>query len=471
MGIIEKFIEDLKKNGIQMDSSKLGEVLAEVKEVVKTKKDYTKEEMVSHLLEQFTVDVGNVLNDRNLIPGYNVAVQVGNIKAQIMDGYTDYTKEHKISEKSLFDIASCTKMFTQIIAYNLINDGVFEFKTPVQELDSRFTNLGNLTIGDITTFNSEFRTPGRIEDSETKEEAFQKLYNTSVVSTEKYNYNDIGMMILKEVMESVTGLTYEELLDKYIISKLGLKDTFVNIPENRIQDLTATPNNKIGLVNDPKAVVLGGYSGHAGVVANANDLLKVGAAVFNEEKLVPEELLQDVYTRGFYDDRRGIMGNTYVYHEQGINKSFVSGNESKESFRAQGSTRNVFGASKFVLRNGIYVNSNAILLNPASMDLEYAKELEKIINERALANWLKKDPINNTEVNFRVNSFIKDFKVDNTRFKLLDARTMAGLGKTSDPITEMIATLSLKLMFLDTLLKQYETEKDKNIEVNIVNKK
>ena len=461
-----KFILDLHRNGIKMNYDKLNELLEEVNQILIHGKDKTKKEMIEELLEKYTNDIASILNDRDLIPGYTVGVHVGNTTVQVMDGYIESNKNKKIDENTMFDIASCSKLFTQIIAYNLINDNILSFDSKVSELDPRFTSLGDLTIGDITSFNVEFRTPGRIEDASSKKQAYDILFNTAVVSKDKYNYNDIGMMILKEVMEATTHKTYEELFNQYIVSKLGLENTYVNVPADRYQDLTASPNSNIGLVNDPKAVILGGYSGHAGVFASNSDLLKVGSGIL-EDKLVPERMVKDVYTPGINDNRRGIMGNTYVYHEDGLDKSFVSNNESKESFRVQGSTRNVFGASRYHLSNGIYINSNSILLNPASMDLEYAKTLQQEINSRALQKWIAKDPINNDRNNFKESILIKNFAVNNQEFKLIDVRSMVPLGKTSDPITELTAELSIKLMFLDSVLKNYESEKDKQEEINI----
>lgn len=55
--------------------------------------------------------------------------------------------------------------------------------------------------------------------------AKDKLFNMKVVSTGKYNYNDMGLMLMKEVMENVTGETYDALVDKYLIKSLNLKDT------------------------------------------------------------------------------------------------------------------------------------------------------------------------------------------------------------------------------------------------------
>ena len=44
---------------------------------------------------------------------------------------------------------------------------------------------------------------------------------------------------------------------------------------------------------------------------------------------------------------------------------------------------------------------------------------------------------------------------------------MVFLGNTSDLITELIAELSIKLLLLDSVLKNYESEKDKQGEINI----
>ena len=119
-----KFILDLYRNGIKMDYGKLNQLLEEVNQVLIHGKDKTKKEMIEELLEKYTNDIASILNDRDLIPGYSVGVHVGNTTVQVMDGYTDSNKNKKIDENTMFDIASCSKLFTQIMAYNLINDGI-----------------------------------------------------------------------------------------------------------------------------------------------------------------------------------------------------------------------------------------------------------------------------------------------------------------------------------------------------------
>ncbi len=47
---------------------------------------------------------------------------------------------------------------------------------------------------------------------------------------EEYNYNDMGLMLMKEVMEKVTGKKYNELFEEYIIKPYGLYETHLIVP-------------------------------------------------------------------------------------------------------------------------------------------------------------------------------------------------------------------------------------------------
>lgn len=66
-----------------------------------------------------------------------------------MGGNIDYNGR-KMSDDALFDLASITKFYTQVVLYNLINEGYFSFDDKIKELDPRFINLGNVTIRDIS---------------------------------------------------------------------------------------------------------------------------------------------------------------------------------------------------------------------------------------------------------------------------------------------------------------------------------
>ena len=78
---------------------------------------------------KINVDNINQLEDiRNKypIPGYTVGVNVENINVKMYGGGLDFNGR-KMPDNALFDLASITKFYTQIIAYNLIKEGYFSF--------------------------------------------------------------------------------------------------------------------------------------------------------------------------------------------------------------------------------------------------------------------------------------------------------------------------------------------------------
>lgn len=141
---------------------------------------------------------------------------------------------------------------------------------------------------------------------------------------EEYNYNDMGLMLMKEVMEKVTGKKYNELFEEYIIKPYGLYETHLIVPEEKIHLVIGTPNMD-GSVNDLKANVLGGYSGHAGVRVTSDDLIKLGQAINRDYELknglyVPNDKMKI---------RSEKIGNAYLNPEIHIKKdgTVISGKE------------------------------------------------------------------------------------------------------------------------------------------------
>ena len=444
--IFEEFVDEIVKQGTYASKEEISEVSMEMLNIIKENQDSTPEELIEKIIVSNIEELENIKN-KYPVPGYTVGVNVGNINVNIFGGSID-SLGRKMPNDALFDVASVTKFYTQIVAYNLIKEGLINLDSKISDLDSRFVNVGNLTVGDVLTFTTEFKTPGRISDNSTIETALNCLYNSEVVSTGNYNYNDIGMMIMKEVMESTSGSSYEKLVDKYIIDKLELKNTYLVVPKDKIDKLTGSANSSLGMVNDPNALAVGGYSGHAGIVASNADLIKLGREFMNG-KLISSDMISDAYTHGIKDNR-GIMGNTYTSHEKGLDVSFVDRLEPITNFSIQGSTRTNINIGN----NGV----STILFNPACMSIEQAKIEEAKINE---ARSLKgQGPL----------SLVKHFRFDRDgnikEYNLIDARQMLPLGGSVEPVTKSNAILTLRLKFLNKVIKEYDKNYDKEIIVN-----
>ena len=443
--IFDKFIENVKKDGIYASNDEIREASSLMLDIIKNNKDCTPQELV----ELVIVDNINFINDiRNkyYFPGYTIGVNVGNINIKFFGGHLRENGS-VMDENALFDIASVSKFYTQIIIYNLINEGIFRFNSKIYDLDNRFINLKDLTVRDITSFNVKFMTDGRINEKTNLADAYNTLYNVNVVETGTYNYNDIGMMIMKEVMENVTGLSYKDLVDKYIVSKYGLNNTYLTVPLNKRNLITGTSNIDLGAVNDSGANALGGYSGHAGIFTSNDDLIKLSKAV-TSGKVIDKSMIDDIYLEGLTPGR-GKMGNVYVSNERGTAVSFVGRLEPKRTFALQGSTRANLNANIH--------SSSTVLLNPASISIDRALENEAKINEvRSLDG---KPPL----------SLVRRFNFNRdgsfNQYNLIDVRQMLPGGKVVDPLIAMNSKLILRLRFLNEFINEYDKNYNEQIDI------
>src|SRR6266446_5687217 len=92
-------------------------------------------------------------------------------------------------------------------------------------------------------------------------------------------YSDLGIILMAEIIERLTGRTLDDLAKSYIFSPLGMKDTMYLPPKKLWPQIAPTEiDNNLrhrlvqGEVHDENAFVIGGVSGHAGIFSTAPDL-------------------------------------------------------------------------------------------------------------------------------------------------------------------------------------------------------
>jgi CubicO group peptidase (beta-lactamase class C family) len=104
---------------------------------------------------------------------------------------------------------------------------------------------------------------------------------------EKTKYSDIGLITLGKVLEKVSGVSLDILVDSLVFRPLGMNTTFFNPPSSKMRRIIPTEidsgyrNGLIhGEVHDENSHSLGGVTGHAGLFSTADDL-----AVFSQMML------------------------------------------------------------------------------------------------------------------------------------------------------------------------------------------
>ena len=450
--LFDEFVNEVKAEGTFASKEEIAEVAYKMLDVLKKNKDATPEEYVEAVIADDIAEMERI-REKALLPGYTMGISVGNINVKYFGGSMD-AFETEMKPDTMFDISSMTKMYTQVVLFNLIKEGKIRLDDKIGDLDYRFMNIKDVSIRELSEFTIEFQTPGNITLMEDSDRAKEALYNIKIAEYDdgnlkrgRYYYTDFGMMILKEVMEQVTSKSYPELVDQYITDKLGLNNTKIIVPTGQYDLLTGSPNVKYGAVNDPKANAVGGYSGHAGVFASSDDLIKLGKGIA-DGTLLSDDDYQKAITVGAKHNR-GVMGNAYVATPDGIKSSYVDPVANNTDFAIQGSTRTQLNIGK----NSV----STILLNPSSLSIEKALKKEAEINEQKAMKGERPISI------VKHYGFNRDGKM--CEYDMVDARYLFPIAQ-ADPLTALNAKTSLRLRFLSKAISAYDKSYDKEINVS-----
>lgn len=206
-----------------------------------------------------------------------------------------------IKEDSIFDLASITKIFTCLSILKLVDEGKVRLHDKIKSIDDRFVNLSEVTIEQLLSFAVKLETKKRIDMVENAEQAETLLFN---IIPQKYSkgervYTDMGAMVLKYVVETVSGKQFYKFVKDNILDVCKMNDTFVELNEKdrarmvsnnferRIigNDFIVDKEIFIGNINDKKARKLNKSKrqlhGHAGMFSTAIDMAKLVQGLLN----------------------------------------------------------------------------------------------------------------------------------------------------------------------------------------------
>jgi uncharacterized protein YbbC (DUF1343 family) len=116
-------------------------------------------------------------------------------------------------------------------------------------------------------------------------EAIRHICNTPLrgVPGATSMYSDLGFILLEEVIRRVTSHELPAFAEETIFAPLGMRDT-VFMPTDELRQRAAWTELvdgewRVGVVHDPRAYLLGGVAGHAGLFSTADDLALYARAI------------------------------------------------------------------------------------------------------------------------------------------------------------------------------------------------
>jgi CubicO group peptidase (beta-lactamase class C family) len=156
----------------------------------------------------------------------------------------------------------------------------------------------------------------------------------------KVVYSDLGIILMAEIIQRLTGKPLDQLAREYIFDPLGMSNAMYNPPKNLWPETAPTEiDNQLrhrlvqGEVHDENAYAIGGVSGHAGVFSTSPDLaafcqMLLNRGIYAHHRIVkratlseftaPQALAKDTRTLGWVvPTEGGSSGHYFSAHSYG----------------------------------------------------------------------------------------------------------------------------------------------------------
>ncbi len=319
-------------------------------------------------------------------PGCQVlAAKDGKVFYHKSFGYHTYENDQAVRPTDIYDLASITKIAaTTISVMDMTFRGSIDIDRPLSYYLPylRGTNKEHVIIRELLAHQARFRAwipyfrytvgeenedkgiyqsklsedyPVRVADGmyihrDYYHEILDSIRYSDLRGNNQYRYSDLGFYLLKEAMENINNVPFEEFVEENYYAPLGLtRMGFLPLRRFKKADITPTENDKSfrkqllqGDVHDQGAAMLGGVSGHAGLFSNAFDMAVIMQLFLDGGEYGGRKYLDDNTLREFTKTQFPLNGNRRGI---GFDKPMLDYDEEGSTCRSASSSS--FGHSGF----------------------------------------------------------------------------------------------------------------------------
>lgn len=282
------------------------------------------------------------------LPGLVVAISIGkDLQFSRGYGFSNVSDGTPVTGSTRFRIASISKVFTATALMQLAEKGKLRLRDPVSlylKETSQKGRFGATSIRELLSHHSgvarEGDTPHWVNyDFPTVDQLRQQLTSRVMIykTRRRFKYSNFGFGVLGLVVESASGMPYEQFIQGSILERLYMCDTFVDIvpgaekglatgysrrlPGRRRQAFPCIPTNSL--------------SSATGFVSTASDLCKfLSAHMLGNQILLTDASKRFMRRLGYWNKEElagyglGLMAwkvnGRYVYGHSGGFPGFIS---------------------------------------------------------------------------------------------------------------------------------------------------
>ncbi len=292
-------------------------------------------------------------------PGCQVfAAKNGEIIYQKNFGYFTYDRTQPVTDTTLYDIASVTKVAATTLAImKLYEEGKINLNTYLKNYlpFTAGTDKAYLTIRDLLLHQAGLKafipfyktTIDKISGSPRndlyrvaadkqfslpvssnfyllnsyRDTIWNEILKSNLDNRGRYVYSDLDFYFLEKVAETVSGQSIDQYVMENFYRPLGLKYTMYNPWKKGLKKQCApTENDQYfrfqlvqGYVHDPGTAMLGGIAGHAGIFSNTRELAIILQMLINGGEYRGRRYLKKETLQTFTGFRSGISRRAYGF--------------------------------------------------------------------------------------------------------------------------------------------------------------
>ena len=275
-------------------------------------------------------------------PGYAVLItKGGNTIYNKAIGMADIENNIKLTPEHVFRIGSITKQITAVCILKLMEEGKLNLDDPITKFIPDYPIQGtHISVKNLLNHTSGIKSYTGLEiwDSEMRKKDFSpkelidlfKKEPMDFKPGEALKYNNSGYILLGYIIEQITGVTYEDYVEKEIFEALGMDKSRYGHPKEIVMHRASgyTANGAGEVVNAPYLSMTQPYAAGS-ILSTTADMSKWYHAVFMD-KIISKESREMAHSPtilnngkeeryGFGWSLRNLKGSPVITHNGGIN--------------------------------------------------------------------------------------------------------------------------------------------------------
>ncbi len=191
-------------------------------------------------LAQIVTEAIRPIMDEYDVPGMAVAVTIGGQRSYFNYGVASKESGRKVTEETLFEVGSISKTFTATLASYAQVTGALSLSDKASRYmpalaGGRFDEISLLDLGTYAAGGLPLQFPNNVTDQDSMI-AYYRNWRPAYPAGTHRQYSNPSIGLFGHLAARSMGKPFDDLMEQMLFPALGLKRTYIRVPQDRIGD-------------------------------------------------------------------------------------------------------------------------------------------------------------------------------------------------------------------------------------------